>query len=525
MLYAKEDADDALPDFSIDSLSRTNATPGALLAVKGTGLPTSDDVFVRFTTASGLSVDVPTVSVSSSEVVAGVPPFIDQATGDFSSGDVKVQVLKGCGAAADASNSLEGLGVSDLPKCAQPAGMLAENFINTSIRLAKENLKKVSSTNLSDPKLISSMQSEIATLEGLSDDIAALAHNKTKSFEIGSMDGSALKVDKKALASAENMMLGMVAEHANAASTGSRSGGSRAGEVAGGVDALDYYTKAINGEGNPNGLSYFGNTANAPAEAFVKAYEIIGASGAIGIGLLGLAGASAGSLALPAAALMYIALVGGMGEIGLGAALHNLGVPDAATMVKSGVNRVEDCMTSFLKDTIMPDLGTSGTLYDMAQAAKEFHTGFVGDAEKPQTDRDITYEGIFSGTVVMPETANCPVCGPVSCHISYNVIGSITAVAKVDKSGAVSGTMTITGDWSTSGYADCEHVTIEDNSGPIDGMQALSGTLSDVSGGGSSGMVGDSSGTMTSRSIGGTLSFTTTGGGSFEVPYTIYAIG
>ena len=525
LFLVRQDAtEDGYGPLRIDSLSTTSATPGALLTVSGAGLSSYDDLFVRFTYPSGLTIDVPTVSVSDTAAVAGVPPVIDGATGDISSGNVGVQVLKGWGNGAEVSNSLEGLQVSDLPACAQPAGKLAEGFMNATIRLARENLAGLGNNSLKDPKMVSSIESQIRTLEGLASDIRSLAQNKTTEFEIGKMDGSAIKVDKRSLAAAEAMLLGMVAEHARGGQPAARGPSSRNDASDLGPYASNYIYEAQKPNGNPNSDEYINRLASAVPNAFNTAFMVVGGTGAVAISILALSGMiPAMALALPAAALMYVTMVGGMGEIGLGATLANQGVPGAVDMIKNGIGRIEGCMQSFARDALVPKLATAGAIFDMWSGAKDLSNAFMGGTEKPPVNKEITYEGTFDGTAVMSESANCPECGIVGCQITYDVSGSLSAIAKVDKGGAVTGTMTITGRWTTYGAADCSHVAIQENTGPISGSQALSGTLSDISGDTSGGMVGGASGRMTSYSISGTLEFQTTSGGSFEVPYTIYA--
>jgi hypothetical protein len=79
------------------SISPMTATPGTIITISGIGVDTGSTVktLVRFTTTSStLVVDVPAISIAPGMVEASVPPYLDTATGNFSTGTVNISVIQ-----------------------------------------------------------------------------------------------------------------------------------------------------------------------------------------------------------------------------------------------------------------------------------------------------------------------------------------------------------------------------------------------------------------------------------------------
>ncbi len=520
MGFGTEDED----KFEIASMDMDSGVPGAILTVSGTGFGTYGDILVCFTDDHGISIEVPSVDVTLKTVSVAVPPLIT-SDGGFSSGSYDIQVIKESGGKITKSNTLSGFHALELPNSGLPDGQATLIFLEAALEFARENRNGVQGTSLETTEMTSAVNAQLSNLESLVEGIRPVIQGYTDNYKIGTIGDDNIDIDLSSLAFVDRMIMGMLLAQSEL-DTDWESPVIDEGPVRSVTRSGDcfkaYYDALSNGqESNVNMASrgYFGDSARGPAEAFNTAYKVIGGTAAVAIGIAALFGAPAAALALPTAALLYVTLTGGMGEIGLGAALHNLNVPGTVDMIKNGINRVENCFRSKVESLIIPN--AEGTIKSIFEGGKDVYESFVGKIEKPPIDQELVYQGPFTGNTVFTLTQNCPECGTVAYNNLFTVSGTVTLTATVNNNGKVTGTLKVTGSWTSTCSGGCPHLIYQEKNGLISSSGSVSGYISSVSASSDYGIMEGASGYMTAQSVSGELSIQTTAG-SFTVPYTVY---
>ena len=120
LLFSGEAAAQSVPP-SITAVDQTPARPFSLITISGSGFqPGAAEIAVRFLPqAPNIATSaIPVHLATPTQLTIAVPPLVDRATGQFTSGPVGLQVVQTTEAEVMTSNVLSGFSVSALPSVA-----------------------------------------------------------------------------------------------------------------------------------------------------------------------------------------------------------------------------------------------------------------------------------------------------------------------------------------------------------------------------------------------------------------------
>jgi hypothetical protein len=368
----------------------------------------------------------------------------------YGSGTVGVQVIQKSGTNKVASNVISGFLIKDLVKPALPPGAVTLSFLNGAVSLAQNIQNNIKGTSMETASLDAANTAQVSHLTTLAGHVSAVVKGSSKSFNLGTIAGQSIILSSSDLLSVDRMIMGMLAEQAGVNKTADSNYNLQGylsfvsfpignqlpiPEFAENqrIDALDYYTALINGDPayQQYALSYMGNSANSTAQAVSTGMNVVLGAGGVAMGILALGGAPEIALALPAAALLYVTIVGSGGEIGLGGALHNINVSGAKQFIQDGAERIEDYLESELVGVLNE---TAGTLYSLFSDSKSLYHEFKTPLETSTGNGVFT--GTFSGTLGTASdgygtTYSYSVSGTIQLTLTQNSNGTVTGTANI----------------------------------------------------------------------------------------------
>lgn len=364
----------------ITTLSAPSAAPAQLVTVTGSGFDTTAQLSVRFSDAQGRSVDVPVVASSATSLTVSVPPFVNPTSGQIGPGTVNVQVIQRIGGTTLNSNTIPGFQIQDLATPVAPAGTVTLSFL----RAARNQALALQSEGLSTT-LNAALSTQITNLDNLIAQVQSV-RGTSSTFSLGSIRGIPVTIGASNLLDTDRMIIGMLS------ALGTASAGTPALSSADmllaqqAAEACMQAAGQAAGQAATTGDPQMGalirefivapriTTQCANPQAINTAYLIVGGAGAVGLGILALVGAPALALALPTAALLYITVVGGAGEIAVGGALGQT-TAGARELVQQGVERLDGVLRDMLTNQVLPE--TVGTLVGIFTGTRDLIQGFT----------------------------------------------------------------------------------------------------------------------------------------------------
>ena len=357
---------------SITALSATSAQPLSLITITGSVFDPAADILVRFFDGDHYSVIVPPVDASSTSLTVSVPPFIDATNNILTSGNVSVEVTLTSTAGTFTSNSIAGFQIEDLPAPSGTPGAITLDFLTGAQNEASTLLGAIHGTPFDTPDLNAALTNQISNFNVLLPQVTAVVQDPSQQFALGTLSGNSVTVGTSDLLKVDRMILGMLAAQATmgaAAPSGAILHSSASGAFTQSSvgcmsqEASDYANALLHPDGTSTArTAYFNSPANCTAAAFNTAYKVALGAGGVGIGIVavvalyfGTPEAIAAAVALAAAELLYVTLVGSAGEAAVGALLAQ--TTDAGVaLINDGIARLEELKYVALK----PALGAAG---------------------------------------------------------------------------------------------------------------------------------------------------------------------
>ena len=415
-------------DFSnqpiIQGLSTGSAQPGGVLTVTGAGFDPAASPSLRFTTASGYAVTVPAVAASATSLTVPIPPLIDTATGEFSSGGVSVQVTQASG--SQISNNYSGLSLNALPSATnRPAGTLTLAFLKQALTLAQQHKTTLASTRLNSTETAAALDRQLSLLPALISAVEQTMASPTSAPAWGTIHGHTLTLDTQALRNSDRLLLSMLVAQAQAggfAGTGCA--------VQSRASTLNQAYYASTGQSMDIGTygSEYGNCT--VDESIGKGFNFVIGTGTVAVALMAVAGAPAYALALPGAALLYLTVSEASFDLSLSSAFNDPG------KALDGLNKLIQVPIDLLTNSVLPD--AVGTVKDLYQGGTQ-----MWDSLTP-TPTPTPALGSYSTTVGGSGTESYPGC----CAWSHQISGTATATLSSGDGTAskpYAGTFTIAG--------------------------------------------------------------------------------
>ena len=431
---------------TISSLSTSSAVPLSLLTITGSGFNPAAELAVRFfDDAQGYSLSIPVVAASSTTITVSVPPFT-LSPGTFSSGTVNVQVIQ----SSSVSNTIGNFEIQNLPTSLADPGTVTLSFLKANVAVGWLLQNEIQGTSLDTTALNDSLSNQISNMETVASNVQALMQDPYQTFTIGEIEGTPITIDQNDLQSSDRMILAMLSGIGPSASPPYMNSIEPAQVSTGCMQTeASNYVQNCAGE-DPEVCRALGQElVYAPrqsincktADAFNTAYLVVGGAGAVGIGVLALAGVPAIALALPAAAMLYVTVEGAGGMIAVGGALGQT-TAGAAEMVQNGVQMVQD----LIRDSIIkiPLSETAGNLYDIAMGSKSLIDAFTSAPPPSPPVQPITLSPAIINTSIQcvrnppPGTGSFTLwSGTVSVNASENLSWTVNIPALPESGSSV----------------------------------------------------------------------------------------
>jgi uncharacterized delta-60 repeat protein len=341
----------------VNSLSTMQALPGSLLTITGSGFDPAASLSVRFFNGQNFSLTVPVIDVQPTTLTVPVPPYFD-ATRTLGAGTVKVTVVKN---GTVTSNTVTGFQIQNLPTPVAPAGTTTLSLLRATASVAALLQNDIKNTPLDTASINASLATHIANLNPLIANVQAVVQNPSQTFSLGQIGGRPVTIGIADLQRVDRLILGVL-EAIGASGSGSArsfapltsgraSTPTSNGSIASTADA--YNQGALQGDPKLDTLAQdFMNAPGQPnlnntAEAFTKAFQVVGGSAGLAITVLVLAGLPGEALALPTAALLYVTIAGAGGMIADGGYLGQA-TAGASRVVQAGVETLEGLLEAFV---------------------------------------------------------------------------------------------------------------------------------------------------------------------------------
>ena len=494
----------------ITSLSTTSSLPTGNLIINGTGFATDGSLSVRFFNSSGYKVDVQVMQSTSTSVVVAVPPYFVSGANKFEPGTVSVQVLQDTGSGIIKSNSIEGFQIKDLPTHTATPGNVTLNFLRDELYYYTSLQNGIKNTSLDTPSMNTAIADTVDHLTALASVVRVVVKNQSATFDLGSVSGIALSVGSKELLQSDRLILGMFTTLASSDLPAVVSACTDPTQTADLLVPLAAVSCQAEANAQFQNLRDYEATyaAYAPYQnCYVtrtppdinKGFNYMTALGGVGLGILALAGAPEIALALPAAALLYISVMGINTQFAIGAELHYINDDAALEALHNGYEQTVKLFTDTIigKATSKVFGETAGNLLGLFGDLKTTIQTF---AETTQTS---PLAGSWSGTYYLTLTA-------YGCTFHHK--GDMTTTLTVSGNN-VTGTGTWTG-VEVVLISDCS--VVETNTvgwsliGTITG-NTVTGKI------GPEGEIVDFTGTFNGSSFSGNLSYPGYGSGAFSL--------
>jgi hypothetical protein len=348
----------------IDALSTMDASPGALLTISGSGFDPAASTAVRFLDGDGRAWPVAPVVVQPTSLTCAVPPLFDVTTGVMTGGMVDVQIVQRTSKLTTNTRPLPGFRITDLPTHPMSAGWVTLAYFNAVAAAATEMQDAILATGLDTPAVRKALAQTSADAAKIAAAIQAVVNDPLKTFSLGKMGGRVITVGAAHLMNTDRLLLGVLGALADSGTMAPGAGG----RLAGGADqpsesralcAAEACTAASQGDPQLDGILkdilYPGQPMRDVASSIDKGLQVVLGAGGAAIGIGGLALLIAGvpattvlaAAALPSAALLYVAVAMGGGQIGLGGALEQT-TAGARQLVQQGMDMLEETMRAAL---------------------------------------------------------------------------------------------------------------------------------------------------------------------------------
>lgn len=389
----------------IQGLSAGNLQPGGVLTVTGAGFDPTASPSLRFTHPSGYSVTVPTIAATSTSLSVPVPPLIDTASGEFSSGSVTIQVTQAEG--AQVSNSYTGLTLNALPSATnRPAGTLTLAFLKQALAMAQQHKTTLAGSSLNNAQTVAALDRQLSVLPALISAVEQVMTSPTSAPAWGTIHGRTLTLDSQALRNSDRLLLSMLVAQAQAG--GFAGSGCAVQNRASTLNQAYYASTGQSLDIGTYGSEYGNCTVD---EAVGKGFNFVIGTGTVAVALMAVAGAPAYALALPGAALLYLAVSEASFDFSLASAFNDPG------KALDGLNKLIQTPIDLLTNSVLPD--AVGTVKDLYQGGKQ-----MWDSLTPTpTPTPTPALGTYTTTVGGSGTESYPGC----CAWNHQISATATA--------------------------------------------------------------------------------------------------
>ncbi|MEO8379574.1 MAG: hypothetical protein ABI779_07900 [Acidobacteriota bacterium] len=201
----------------ITSFGAMQADPFSLLTVNGSGFDAAAKVSVRFTLSTG-TVDIPSITVTATEVRVSVPPVINFNDRTIGAGMATIQVIQTYGTASTSSNTISGLQIHDLLPLTLPLGTIASAFADAEIQLNKDAeaylgfVQAGSGGQIQTTAWRSKLENANAAFSTLKQQIKAIAAGTISSYPLGTLGSTPIALDAGSLALYERILVTLLAQ-------------------------------------------------------------------------------------------------------------------------------------------------------------------------------------------------------------------------------------------------------------------------------------------------------------------------
>lgn len=390
----------------IQGLGTISAQPGGVLTVTGAGFDPNASPSLRFTNASGYSVTVPAVAATATSLSVPVPPLIDTATGEFSSGSVSVQVTQANG--SQVSNSFAGLTLNALPSATnRPAGTLTLAFLKQALTLAQQHKTALASSSLNNTQTAAAIDRQLSLLPALISAVEQIMASPSSAPSWGTVKDRTLTLDTQALRNSDRLLLSMLVAQAQAG--GFAGTGCAVQNRASTLNQAYYASTGQTMDIGTYGSEYGNCTVD---EAVGKGFNFVIGTGTVAVALMAVAGAPAYALALPGAALLYLTVSEASFDFSLSSAFNDPG------KALDGLNKLVKVPLDLMTNSVLPD--AAGTVKDLYQGGKQMWDSLASTTPTPTPTSAL---GSYSGSVGGSGTESYPGC----CTWSHQISGTATA--------------------------------------------------------------------------------------------------
>jgi hypothetical protein len=473
------------PTFAITGLHPVSVAPMGWLIINGT-FAANVRHSVRFFDNAGFSVDVPAGLVTTTQLMVGVPPYVDVMTGRFTSGPVSVVVMRES-EPIRSSNRLSGLTIANLPTSTARPGTATLSLLSGGLDRLVELQNDLIGSPLDAPGITTPLAALIIETGRLVADVRAVRNDPLKSFSLGRLGGPPVRVTSEHLRVLDRLILGMLQAQAGAAPDAALD--LAPGAICAGPEARDLLDDLKNNRPTvPPSQLYWRAVSNCTPTAGKTALAVVGGSGGVAVSgmslasALGLATIPEGALALPTAALLMIKVEIGGWLIGVGAALRSVENSAGLKAINEGIKIFEGIIRNKLTNLFLKIFGNQFPSTERFVKVTKGVWGLYSNTRQviaAVSAGDEVFTGTFGGPLGTATSA-------AGCGFAVAVAASMKLTLTQNGTGAVSGTAEVPTNFNisvtfippnTSCTASSFAVTA---TGPVSGTNAsLTGTFRD----------------------------------------------
>lgn len=438
-----------------------SAVPSSLLTVTGSGIDPTATLTVTVFDDTGYSATLPLAAVSATSLQFSVPPYVNSATGNFSSGTVNLQLTQSSNGASVTSNTLTGLNILALPTPAAAPGNATLGLIQANLAEAQKLQNSIRGTAQDTPAVDAEIAQQVSNMQALVTNVQNVVQGAA-SFSLGAVGGVDITVTSANLGEVDAFILATLQSLANPGS-----GEKTAQTTSPGTGCLSAQAAALaaalaNGTGNYQQLAQ--NLLEAPtsssacntAAAFTTSYQIFGGAGGTGVGITNQA-TQTGSIDFAGGfGLFAAAITNADTALGLNALLAPQ-LANQTSAVQSGIGTFT-ALTKPITDQLLSV--TSGEITNSVGAAQNL---ILTVAPPPTTSDPLAVGGSYAGTYTA-QTMTCftNASGALIANITVTGVTLSGHATSPDGSGVdFTGSYdSMTGIWSITGGATQDNGTI-----------------------------------------------------------------
>jgi len=405
---------------AIASMDSTALAPFQLLTLRGSGFDPEAAVTVTFNDSGAYSVNVVPVVVKAGYLVVGVPPYVDN-TGALSAGSVTLTVNQTGAAGVLTSNAMKGFQIQNLPVLTAKPGSVTTAFLQ-GMSGAMNTLRSSINNGYGDfhlggSEIAGALAVQQQAINALLAQVSSVMQTPGYSFTLVNSPTRPIKVSASDLAKLDRIMAGAVTAWA----AGSYNPGAVDPPDCAAEQAMNLHDKinALLGDGSGTPIlsgqvsqTLSDTSTCAAVQSTTATLNTIGAGGAVGVGLLGLAGPDEAALAAAAGLMVFnaastAALTSYGGYIAQGTAAGQQALQGAAQQFNEVIKApLEQLLGGWLKQSA-PTAGHLYDLYGLVTASSEFYHGLIeappnqgGPVPASTKNLNIANAGSGQGTVV-----------------------------------------------------------------------------------------------------------------------------